>query len=91
MVLFGASSGPVPPLDLSVLAQKDSLMVTRPALATFIASRPLLEENASDLFEAVASGKVNIHVNQTYALKDAATAHRDLEARKTTGATVLMI
>nr|WP_294838788.1 quinone oxidoreductase [uncultured Methylotenera sp.] len=91
MVLFGASSGPVPPLDLSVLAQKGSLMVTRPALATFIASRPLLEENASDLFEAVASGKVNIHVNQTYALKDAATAHRDLEARKTTGATVLMI
>lgn len=91
MVLFGASSGPVPPLDLSILAQKGSLMVTRPTLATFIANRTLLEENANDLFEAVASGKVNIHVNQTYALKDAATAHRDLEARKTTGATVLMI
>ncbi len=91
MVLFGASSGPVPPLDLSVLAQKGSLMVTRPALATFIASRSQLEENASDLFEAVATGKVSIQVNQTYALKDAAIAHRDLEARKTTGATVLTI
>ena len=91
MVLFGASSGPVPPLDLSVLAQKGSLMVTRPTLATFIASRAQLEENTSDLFEAVATGKVKIHVNQTYALKDAATAHRDLEARKTTGATVLTV
>jgi len=91
MVLFGASSGPVPPLDLSVLAQKGSLIVTRPTLATFIASRAQLEENTSDLFEAVATGKVKIHVNQTYALKDAATAHRDLEARKTTGATVLTV
>lgn len=91
MVLFGASSGSVPPLDLSVLAQKGSLMVTRPTLATFIASRAQLEENTSDLFEAVATGKVKIHVNQTYALKDAAIAHRDLEARKTTGATVLTV
>jgi len=91
MVLFGASSGPVPPMDLSLLAQKGSLLITRPTLGTFIASRPLLEENAADLFAAVTSGKVKIHVNQTYPLKDVAQAHRDLEARKTTGSTVLTI
>jgi len=89
MVLFGASSGPVPPLDLSVLAQKGSLLITRPTLATFVATRQLLEENAADLFDAVGSGKVKIYVNQTYTLKEAAQAHRDLEARKTTGSTVL--
>ena len=91
MVLFGSSSGPVPPLDLSLLAQKGSLLVTRPTLATFVASRALLEENAADLFDVVSSGKVKIHVNQTYLLKDAARAHRDLEARKTTGSTVLIV
>jgi NADPH2:quinone reductase len=89
MVLFGASSGPVPPLDLGVLAQKGSLLVTRPTLATFVATRALLEESSADLFEAVASGKVKIRVNQTYRLQDAAQAHRDLENRKTTGSTVL--
>ena len=91
MVLFGSSSGPVPPLDLSLLAQKGSLLVTRPTLGTFVATRPLLEENAADLFSVVCSGKVKIHVNQTYRLKDAAQAHRDLEARKTTGSTVLIV
>ncbi len=91
MVLFGASSGPVPPFDLSLLAQKGSLLITRPTLATFIANRKLLDENAADLFDAVVSGKVKIHVNQTYPLKDAARAHRDLEARKTTGSTVLTV
>jgi NADPH2:quinone reductase len=91
MVLFGASSGPVPPMDLSLLSQKGSLLITRPTLGTFIATRALLEENAGDLFAAVASGKVKVHVNQTYALKDAAQAHRDLEARKTTGSTVLTV
>jgi len=91
MVLFGASSGPVPPLDLSLLSQKGSLLVTRPTLATFVATRPLLEENSADLFSVVGSGKVKIHVNQTYPLKDAAQAHRDLEARKTTGSTVLTV
>jgi NADPH:quinone reductase len=89
MVLFGASSGPVPPLDLGVLAQKGSLLVTRPTLATFVATRALLEESSADLFDAVASGKVKIRVNQTYRLQDAAQAHRDLENRKTTGSTVL--
>jgi NADPH:quinone reductase len=91
MVLFGASSGPVAPLDLSLLSQKGSLLVTRPTLATFVATRPLLEENSADLFDAVGSGMVKIHINQTYPLKDAAQAHRDLEARKTTGSTVLTV
>ncbi len=91
MVLFGASSGPVPPMDLSLLAQKGSLLITRPTLGTFIATRTQLEESAGDLFAAVTSGKVDIHINQTYALKDAAQAHRDLEARKTTGSTILNV
>jgi NADPH2:quinone reductase len=91
MVLFGASSGPIPPMDLSLLSQKGSLLITRPTLGTFIATRAQLEQSAADLFAAVASGKVRIHVNQTYALKDAAQAHRDLEARKTTGSTVLTV
>ena len=91
MVLFGASSGPVPPLDLTLLSQKGSLLVTRPTLATFVATPQLLEENSADLFAAVGSGKVKIHVNQTYPLKDAAQAHRDLEARKTTGSTILTV
>jgi len=91
MVLFGASSGPVPPMDLSLLSQKGSLLITRPTLATFVASPQLLAENAADLFDAVGSGRVNIYVNQTYPLKDAAKAHSDLEARKTTGSTVLTV
>ena len=90
MVLFGAASGPVPPLDLSVLAQKGSLLVTRPTLGTFVSTREKLEENSADLFEAVSSGKIKISVNQTYALKHAAQAHRDLEARKTTGSSILL-
>lgn len=91
MVLFGASSGPVPPFDLSLLSQKGSLLITRPTLATFVATRQQLEENSADLFEMVGSGKVKIHINQTYPLKDAAQSHRDLEARKTTGSTVLTV
>lgn len=91
MVLFGASSGPVPPLDLGLLSQKGSLLVTRPTLGTFVATRPQLEENSADLFGMVGSGKVKIHVNQTYPLKEAAQAHRDLEARKTTGSTIFTV
>lgn len=91
MVLFGSSSGAVPPFDLTVLSQKGSLLVTRPTLATFIATRALLEENSADLFDAVSSGKVKININQSYPLKDTAQAHRDLEARKTTGSTVLTV
>ncbi|MGA8864310.1 MAG: quinone oxidoreductase [Gallionella sp.] len=91
MVLFGASSGPVPPFDLSLLSQKGSLMITRPTLATFVATKALLDENSADLFSVVGSGEVKINVNQTYPLKDAAQAHRDLEARRTTGSTVLTV
>jgi NADPH2:quinone reductase len=91
MVLFGGASGPVPPFDLTILSQKGSLLITRPTLATFTATRALLEESAADLFAAVSSGKVKIHINQTCPLKDAAQAHRDLEARKTTGSTVLTV
>ena len=91
MVLFGSSSGAVPPFDLSLLSQKGSLLVTRPTLATFIATGALLEENSADLFDAVSSGKVKININQSYPLKDTAQAHRDLEARKTTGSTVLTV
>lgn len=91
LVLFGASSGPVAALDTSLLAQKGSLLITRPTLSTFIASRTQMEENAADLFAAVTSGKVKIHVNQAYPLKEVAQAHRDLEGRKTTGSTVLTV
>jgi NADPH2:quinone reductase len=91
MVLFGASSGPVPAFDLSLLAQKGSLMITRPTLATFVANKRLLEENSTDLFDVVSSGKVKILVNQTYPLRNADQAHHDLEARKTTGSTVLTV
>jgi NADPH2:quinone reductase len=91
MVTFGQASGPVGPIDLGVLGQKGSLVVTRPTLQSFIATKADLKECADDLFDVVTSGKVKISVNQTYALKHAAQAHADLEARKTTGSTVLKV
>ncbi|NMG76812.1 quinone oxidoreductase family protein [Aromatoleum diolicum] len=90
MVLFGAASGPVPPFDLGLLAAKGSLYVTRPGIATYIAKREDLVAMAAELFDIVGSGKVKIEINQRYALKDAAQAHRDLEARRTTGSTILL-
>lgn len=90
MVLFGAASGPVPPLDLQLLAAKGSLYVTRPTLFVYTAKRDDLMSSAADLFEAVHAGGVEIAVRQTYALKDAAEAHRALESRQTTGSTVLL-
>jgi NADPH2:quinone reductase len=90
MVLFGSSSGPVPPLDLQLLARMGSLFVTRPTLFTYTAKRRDLLHTAADLFEVVLSGKVRIEVNQTFALKDAARAQAALEARQTTGSTVLL-
>ncbi|MBY4895654.1 quinone oxidoreductase [Cupriavidus sp. AU9028] len=90
MVSFGNASGPVPPVDLSLLASKGSLKLTRPTIATYVTNRALLEPMAAELFEVVQSGKVKIEVNQRYALADAAQAHRDLEARRTTGSTVLL-
>jgi NADPH2:quinone reductase len=91
VVLFGQSSGSVDPLNLGLLAAKGSLYVTRPTLNTYGAKRDNLVAMAKELFEVVESGAVKITVNQTYPLKDAAKAHADLEARKTTGSTVLTV
>ena len=89
-VSFGNASGPIPPFAAGILAQKGSLFMTRPTLFDYIATRKELEANARDLIGVVKKGVVKIAVNQTYALKDAAKAHRDLEGRKTTGSTVLI-
>src|SRR6202165_3317063 len=89
--LFGQSSGSVEPLNLGLLAQKGSLYVTRPTLNTYAARRENLVAMAKELFEVVLSGAVKIEVNQSYPLKDAAKAHADLAARKTTGSTVLLV
>jgi NADPH2:quinone reductase len=89
--LFGASSGPVEPLNLGLLAGKGSLYVTRPTLGTYGAKRADMVANAKELFDVVSKGFVKIEVNQTYALKDAAKAHADLGGRKTTGSTVFTV
>ncbi|HMD75669.1 MAG TPA: quinone oxidoreductase [Steroidobacteraceae bacterium] len=91
VALFGQSSGAVEPLNLGLLAAKGSLYVTRPTLFTYGAKRENLVAMAKELFEVVESGAVKMAVNQTYALRDAAQAHADLEARKTTGSTVLIV
>jgi NADPH2:quinone reductase len=88
-VSFGNASGPVPPFELTAL--KGSLFATRPSLMAYTATQAELDDNAQDLFRMVLSGAVKISVNQTFALRDAADAHRALEARKTTGSTVLTI
>ena len=90
MALFGNASGKVEPFDLGMLAAKGSLYVTRPTLDTHVATREDLVATAADLFDVVGRGIVKVEINQTYALKDAEQAHRDLEARKTTGSTVLI-
>ncbi len=90
MVTYGNASGPVPPLDLLQLSQKGSLFVTRPTLMTYTAKRSDLEEFGRELFAVVEGGQVRIDINQRYALADAAQAHRELEARKTTGSSVLL-
>jgi NADPH:quinone reductase-like Zn-dependent oxidoreductase len=90
MVSFGNASGPTPPFEASMLASRGSLFFTRPSLMHYTAKREDLVATAKDLFDIVLSGKVKIEVRQRYALKDAAQAHRDLEARKTTGSTLLM-
>jgi NADPH:quinone reductase len=89
-VLFGRASGSPPPLDMAMLGQKGSLYATRPTLFNHIAERSALVANTQDLFQAVKSGQVKIEVNQSYPLQAAAEAHRDLEARNTTGASVLL-
>lgn len=90
LAVFGNGSGPVSAFDLNLLAGKGSLYVTRPTLMTYTAQRKDLEAGAKELFDIVKSGKVKIEINQTHPLKDAELAHRNLEARKTTGSTVLM-
>jgi len=90
MVSFGNASGAVPPINPGILAQKGSLFLTRPTLLHYTASREDLERAARELFAVVRAGKVKIHVNQTYPLREAAQAQRDLESRKTTGSTVLL-
>jgi len=89
--LYGAASGKPDSLDTGILAGKGSLYVTRPTLFTYTASRADLVKSADDLFDVVSKGIVKINVNQTYALKDAAQAHADLESRKTTGSTVFTV
>jgi NADPH2:quinone reductase len=90
MVTFGNASGPVAPVNLGILASKGSLYVTRPTLATHIASRADLVERSNALFDIVKSGKVKIETTKKYKLADAQQAHRDLEGRKTTGSVVLV-
>ncbi|MCC7281295.1 MAG: quinone oxidoreductase [Acetobacteraceae bacterium] len=90
MVVYGAASGPVPPFDVSQLAAKGSLFLTRPTLATYTARRDDLVWAANDLFEVVGKGIVKIEINQRFPLAEAARAHATLEARKTTGSTLLM-
>ena len=88
MVSFGQSSGAIPPFSPGVLATKGSLFLTRPTLATYTGTREELVATANQLFDVVLKGAVKIEVNQTYPLNQAAQAHRDLEARKTTGSTL---
>jgi NADPH2:quinone reductase len=91
LAIFGNGSGPVPPINLGVLAAKGSLYVTRPTLFTHIATREATQAMADDLFDVVQSGAVEIAIGQRYALEDIQQAHRDLEARKTTGCTILTL
>ncbi len=91
LVSFGQASGPVAPIDPGVLAAKGSLFLTRPSLMTYTAARDDLLAHAADLFDAVQKGALRVDIRQTFPLADAAAAHRSLEARQTTGATVLTV
>jgi NADPH:quinone reductase len=90
MVLFGGSSGAVPPFDLIALSQKGSLYVTRPTLVNYIASREELLSRSAAVFAMIASGKLKLRIAHTYPLAEAQRAHRDLEGRKTTGKLLLL-
>jgi NADPH2:quinone reductase len=89
LVLFGGSSGAVPPFDLIKLSQKGSLFITRPTLAHYTATREELEWRANDVLQAIARGELKLRIYKTYPLTEAAQAHRDLEGRKTTGKLLL--
>jgi NADPH2:quinone reductase len=87
---FGNASGPVPPVNLGQLAAGGGLFVTRPSLFHYYGTRPELEQGCADLFARIADGRITIRIDQRYALADIAQAHRDLEARRTTGSTVIL-
>ncbi len=89
-VSFGNASGPIEAFNPGILAAKGSLYMTRPSMGAYVATRETLHETANDLFDVVKSGAVRISVTGSYALKDAAQAHRDLEGRKTTGSIILV-
>ncbi len=91
MVSFGNASGPVPPVDISILNKKGGLFLTRPALGHYAGTRAEMLAMADDLFTVVKDGTVKVNINQRFALQDAAEAHRALESRATTGATVMMV
>ena len=91
MASFGNASGAVAPFAPGILGAKGSIYVTRQTLFSHITTRESTQEMADDLFEAVTSGKVKIRIDQTYKLADIAQAHRDLEARKTTGCTIITL
>lgn len=91
MISFGNASGPVPPFELAKLAQKGSLKITRPTLFAHIGDHATCQQMAAELFAKVTSGAVKIRIDQRFALEDVAEAHRTLEARKTTGQTVLVL
>lgn len=90
MVSFGNSSGPVPDFNLTELSSRGSLFITRPTLMHYIATQSDLDQMAAELFAMIESGKINVQINQRYALADVAKAHRDLEARQTTGSSILI-
>jgi NADPH:quinone reductase len=89
-VSFGNASGPVPPFEMGILAQKGSLFATRPTLGTYIATRAALLKNANDVIDMVRLSRIKMQVRNTYRIADAAQAHRDLEGRATTGSIVLL-
>lgn len=91
MVCVGTASGPIPAFEPHILARKGSLYLTRPALADYIADPAEKAELAGEIFGHIAAGRIKIEINQRYALQDAAQAHRDLEARKTTGSSIFVI
>ncbi|GAA4187266.1 quinone oxidoreductase [Streptosporangium oxazolinicum] len=90
MALYGQASGPVPPIDPQILARNGSLFLTRPTLGSYIATRDELAWRASDLYGWVASGQLRVHISERYPLAEAARAHEDLEARRTTGKVLLI-
>ena len=87
---FGNASGPPPALELQELTRRGSLYVTRPTLATYTASAEELQASAKAVFEQLQRGHLTVDIRQRYALEDAAQAHRDLEARRTTGSSVIL-